>query len=256
MICNIIYPAKQSKKVAHWKLQNITSLLFAMIIQAPAGKSPGLRAHSWTPPQTCWVASVGPEVKMLQKFFLRSLYKSLRIITWALLVSRNKSHFTSLSAVDVRVRSEQWAGKAQRLDAQTLEIRVVFIHMTRQYVPVFQWGPVPMPQLVLCHCFLFASGPPAPATGRDYPTLHQSAPAIFWEWDIQLPFFPSVFTHWKKVIVNLRLRMNQAVLTLSLLTGVQKSNQLLINTCDKINLIFFLKQRGQIKRISLLLPTL
>ena len=44
--------------------------------------------------------------------------------------------------------------------------------------------------------------------------------------------------------MSLRLRMNQAVLTLSLLTGVQKSNQLLINTCDKINLIFFLKQRG------------
>lgn len=128
--------------------------------------------------------------------------------------------------------------------------------MTSRYVPVFQRGPLPMPQLVLCHCFLFASGPPAPVTGRDYPTLHQSAPAIFWEWDIQLAFFPSVFTHRKKVIVNLRLRMNQAVLTLSLLTGVQKSNQLLINTCDKINLIFFLKQRGQIKRISLLLPTL
>lgn len=63
----IIYPAKWSEKVAHWKLKNITSLLFAMIIQSPKGKSAGLPAHSWTPPQTCWVASVGPEVKMLQE---------------------------------------------------------------------------------------------------------------------------------------------------------------------------------------------
>lgn len=152
----IIYPAKWSKKVAHWKLQSITSLSFAMIIQAPTGKSPGLRAHSWTPPQTCWVASVGPEVKMLQKFFLWSLCKSLRITTWALQVSRNKNHFTSLSAVDVRVRSEQWAGKAQWLDAQTLEIKVVFTHhdqAARSSVPTrtsIHATAGPLPLLPLC----------------------------------------------------------------------------------------------------------
>ena len=238
----IIYPAKWSEKVAHWKLKSITSLLFAMIIQSPEGKSAGLPAHSWTPPQTCWVASVGPEVKMLQKFFLRSLCKSLRI-TLALQVSRNKNHFTSLSAVDVRVRSEQWAGKVQWLDAQTLEIRVVFIDQVQAVcsnVPTrtnthATAGPSPL---------LLASGPPAWATLKGYPILLQSVPTIFWEWDIELAFFLSVFTYWEKVIVSLRLRMNQAVLTLSLLTGVQKSNQLLINTCDKINLIFFLKQRG------------
>lgn len=39
-------------------------------------------------------------------------------------------------------------------------------------------------------------------------------------------------------------RMSQAALTPSLPTGEQKANQLLINTCDGINLIFFLKQRG------------
>lgn len=129
-------------------------------------------------------------------------------------------------------RPNDWMHKHWRL-------RLSSLTMTRLHVPVFQQGPAPTPQLVLCHCFLFASSPPALVTGRDYPTLHQSTPTIFWEWDIQLAFFLSVFTHWKKVIVSLRLRMNQAVLTLSLLTGVQKSNQLLINTCDKINLIFF-----------------
>ena len=214
-----------------------------MIIQSPAGKSPGPLTHSQTPPQTCWVASVGPEVKMLQKFFLRSLCKSLRI-TLALQVSRNKNHFTSLSAVDVRVRSEQWAGKAQWLDAQTLGIRVVFIHQVQALcsnVPTktnTHTTAGPLPPLLL------ASGPPAWATLRGYPILHQSVPAIFWERDIQLAFLLSVFTYWETVIVSLRLRMNQAVLTLSLLTRVQKSNQLLINTCDKVNLIFFLKQRG------------
>ena len=115
---------------------------------------------------------------------------------------------------------------------------------SRPYVPMFQQRPTPTPLLALCHRFFFASGPPAWATLRGYPILHQSVPAIFWERDIQLAFLLSVFTYWEKVIVSLRLRMNQAVLTLSLLTRVQKSNQLLINTCDKINLIFFLKQRG------------
>lgn len=150
----IIYPAKWSKRVAHWKLKSITSLLFAMIIQS-------CKKISWapypfpTPPQTCWVASVGPEVKMLQKFFLRSLCKSLRI-TLALQVSRNKNHFTSLSAVDVRVRSEQWAGKAQWLDAQTLGIRVVFIHQVQALcsnVPTktnTHTAAGPSPLLLLC----------------------------------------------------------------------------------------------------------
>lgn len=174
---------------------------------------------------------------------INALCKSLRI-TLALQISRNKNHFTSLSAVDVRVRSEQWAGKVQWSEAQTLEIRVVFTDQVQAVcssVPTrtnthTTAGPPPL--------LLLASGPPARATLRGYPILLQSVPAIFWEWDIQLAFFLSVFTYWEKVIVSLRLRMNQAVLTLSLLTGVQKSNQLLINTCDKINLIFFLKQRG------------
>lgn len=237
----IIYPAKWSKRVAHWKLKSITSLLFAMIIQSPARKSPGLLTHSRTPPQTCWVASVGPEVKMLQKFFLRSLCKSLRI-TLALQVSRNKNHFTSLSAVDVRVRSEQWAGKAQWLDAQTLGIRVVFIHQVQALcsnVPTktnTHTAAGPSPLLLLC---LRAS-----CLSNTERLSHTSPECVFWEWDIQLAFLLSVFTYWEKVIVSLRLRMNEAVLTLSLLTRVQKSNQLLINTCDKINLIFFLKQRG------------
>lgn len=48
--------------------------------------------------------------------------------------------------------------------------------------------------------------------------------------------------------------MNQAVLTLSFLTGVQKSNQLLINTCDKINLIFFLNKEGKLKESAWTFP--
>lgn len=48
-----------------------------------------------------------------------------------------------------------------------------------------------------------------------------------------------VFTHSKRVAVHSIQKKHRAILTLSLLTGVQNSNQLLINICDKINLIFF-----------------
>lgn len=47
-----------------------------------------------------------------------------------------------------------------------------------------------------------------------------------------------VFTHSKRVAVHSIQKKHKAILTLSLLTGVQNSNQLLINICDKINLIF------------------
>lgn len=53
-----------------------------------------------------------------------------------------------------------------------------------------------------------------------------------------------VFTRSKRVTTHSIQKKHRVILTLSLLTGVQNSNQLLINICDKINLFFFLKQRG------------
>lgn len=49
------------------------------------------------------------------------------------------------------------------------------------------------------------------------------------------------------VAVDSIQKKHRAILTLSLLTGVQNSNQLLINICDKINLIFFLNKEGKLK---------
>lgn len=49
------------------------------------------------------------------------------------------------------------------------------------------------------------------------------------------------------VAVDSVQKKHRAILTLSLLTGVQNSNQLLINICDKINLIFFLNKEGKLK---------
>lgn len=48
-----------------------------------------------------------------------------------------------------------------------------------------------------------------------------------------------VFTHSKRVATHSIQKKHGTILTLSPLTGAQNSNQLLINICDKINLIFF-----------------